>query len=189
MSLLGVCEREGCGRPRARNPRTGKVHPFCSLRCNRFEGSRQPKVAVTTADFAMDLIIAMEMSRLQLIEDQMRKQCRSNQAGSSTNEEHERQTVDEFSEDAQLRLAIHFSLEESRRKPQDTNVAQSSVKHDLKNFTLNLASPTEDKESLKPLLGKNLFPLSISFISLLLYLSSELKERKKKKKVIHVPLI
>jgi len=150
VSLLGVCEREGCGRPRARNPRTGKVHPFCSLRCNRFEGACQPITAVTTADFAMDLVIALEMSRLQLIEDQMRKQCRngdqarsssSSSNSNSNNEEHERQTVEEFSEDAQLRLAIHLSLEESRRKPQDLT----------KNLTCNVATPTQDLKSTKTL--------------------------------------
>ena len=163
VSLLGVCEREGCGRPRARNPRTGKVHPFCSLRCNRFEGSGQPIAAVTTTDFAMDLVIALEMSRLQLIEDQMQKQCRSgDQAGSSSSEGRERQAVDEFSEDAQLRLAIHLSLEESRLKPQDVNCAKTQ----LKNLTSNSVTSTQDLKSSKTLFGNDPFTLSISFVSL-----------------------
>lgn len=111
MSLLGVCDREGCGRPRARNPRNGKIHSFCSLRCSRSESLDQPSVA--TADFAMDLVIALEMSRLQLIEDEIRKQNHEQTASSVI--KFQANPVEGYSEDSQLRLAIHLSLEESRQ--------------------------------------------------------------------------
>jgi len=120
VSLLGACSREGCGRPRARNPRTGKVHEFCSLRCSHFEPcTDQP--AVATTDFAMDLVIALEMSRLQLIEDEMRKQRKREQrhGGSRTNML-QSSPSDDLSEDAQLHLAIHLSLEEARKRPANT---------------------------------------------------------------------
>ena len=119
MSLLGVCDREGCGRPRARNPRNGKIHPYCSLRCSRSESLDQPSVAPT--DFAMDLVIALEMSRLQLIEDEVRKQNYDQTATSNT--ECQASTMDGYSEDAQLRLAIFLSLEESGKHVTETGVA------------------------------------------------------------------
>lgn len=115
VSLLGVCDRVGCGKARARNPRTGEFHSFCSLRCSRYESFSQPSVLTATADFTMDLVIALEMSRLQLIEDEVRKQHREQSASSSevnggpVNMLHQ-------SEDVQLRLAIHLSLEECQKK-------------------------------------------------------------------------
>lgn len=35
IKILGVCSRDGCGRPRARNPRTLDIHEYCSLRCHQ----------------------------------------------------------------------------------------------------------------------------------------------------------
>lgn len=37
VSLLGECKAPGCNRPRARNPRTGQTHQYCSLRCSRHQ--------------------------------------------------------------------------------------------------------------------------------------------------------
>ena len=62
----------------------------------------------------MDLVIALEMSRLQLIEDEVRKQHRE-QSGTSSIDIRSA-SIDDHSEEAQLRLAIHLSLEESRKK-------------------------------------------------------------------------
>ena len=67
----------------------------------------------------MDLVIALEMSRLQLIEDEMRKQRKREQrhdGGSRTNMS-QSSPSDDLSEDAQLHLAIHLSLEEARKRP------------------------------------------------------------------------
>lgn len=66
-NLFGVCSREGCSKPRARNPRTGQVHEYCSLLClhaDKEEVSEQPVSA--EIDPSMDLLIAIEMSKLQL---------------------------------------------------------------------------------------------------------------------------
>lgn len=141
VSLLGVCDREGCGRPRARNPRNGKIHPFCSLRCSRSESLDQPSVAPT--DFAMDLVIALEMSRLQLIEDEVRKQNHDQTATSNT--EFQSPSVDGYSEDAQLRLAIFLSLEESGRLATESGVAAASqtAESSVDNFLKNLAQKQE----------------------------------------------
>lgn len=141
MSLLGVCDREGCGRPRARNPRNGKIHPYCSLRCSRSESLDQPSVATT--DFAMDLVIALEMSRLQLIEDEVRKQ--NHEQTTSSNTGFQSPTVDGYSEEAQLRLAIHLSLEESRKLTAEGSLATNSqtTESSVDNFLKNLSHKQE----------------------------------------------
>jgi ankyrin repeat/IBR domain-containing protein 1 len=72
----------------------------------------------------MDLVIALEMSRLQLIEDEVRKQNYDQTATSNT--ECQASTMDEYSEDAQLRLAIFLSLEESGKHVTETGVAGAS---------------------------------------------------------------
>ncbi|XP_014667038.1 PREDICTED: uncharacterized protein LOC106808723 [Priapulus caudatus] len=73
-SVFGVCARQGCTRPRAQNPRTGAVHDHCSLRCSRTdklgkpdEETASPPAFVT--DYHMELMLALEMSRLQLMQD------------------------------------------------------------------------------------------------------------------------
>ncbi|KFM70294.1 Ankyrin repeat and IBR domain-containing protein 1, partial [Stegodyphus mimosarum] len=69
-SLLGTCSREGCKRPRARNCRTGEIHEFCSLTCKHWEIIKPPdsKNFEAGIDPAMDMLIALEMSKLQLLE-------------------------------------------------------------------------------------------------------------------------
>lgn len=83
LSLVGECSREGCMRPRARNPRTQVLHDYCSLWC---AAAPQAKPNVqdnstelhsnkpVTMDDSMDLAIALEMSRLQMIEDTVKRQ-------------------------------------------------------------------------------------------------------------------
>lgn len=39
IGLLGECKRRGCKKPRVRNPRTGVVNLYCSLRCCKFEAT------------------------------------------------------------------------------------------------------------------------------------------------------
>lgn len=73
-SILGICSRRGCTKPRARNPRTGALHDYCSLRCSKLDklGNSEESILSYTSDFQMDLLIALEMSRLQMIEDKER---------------------------------------------------------------------------------------------------------------------
>ncbi|XP_029828626.2 ankyrin repeat and IBR domain-containing protein 1 isoform X1 [Ixodes scapularis] len=70
--VLGVCARDGCSRPRARNPRTREMHEHCSFKCHRLDRNKDVRPARYEAEFSMDLLIALEMSRLQMIEDQRR---------------------------------------------------------------------------------------------------------------------
>lgn len=69
---VGVCLREGCTRPRARNPRTQKFHDHCSLRCQTMHSNQERHRSHHELDFSMDLVIALELSRMQMIEDQRR---------------------------------------------------------------------------------------------------------------------
>jgi hypothetical protein len=45
--IAAICSRPGCTRARARNPRTGDLHDFCSLKC---------RYLVTEQDSGMSLI-------------------------------------------------------------------------------------------------------------------------------------
>ncbi|XP_076060868.1 uncharacterized protein LOC143036865 [Oratosquilla oratoria] len=84
LTLLGKCSRKTCPRPRARNPRTGAIHDYCSLRCaqqakylpdegNSGEGGSGEASSLEGCDSNMELLIALEMSRLQMIEDEARR--------------------------------------------------------------------------------------------------------------------
>lgn len=110
VSLLGKCERGGCIKPRARNPRNGEIHSYCSLRCSRMSTS-VVECPLNYGDHEMDIFIALEMSRLQLIEDEFVKHLRSEPIRSHSH------TTEDI-EEAQLQLAIQLSLEGSRNNDQ-----------------------------------------------------------------------
>ncbi|XP_063237548.1 uncharacterized protein LOC134539440 [Bacillus rossius redtenbacheri] len=118
VSLVGECSRAGCARPRARNPRTSAVHDYCSLRCSRSAragaGDDVYRVNVT-ADYNMDLVIALEMSRLQMIEDEMKKRQRAEEAGKEQSSAAPAPGVGVL-DDQQLKLAIQLSLQESTKR-------------------------------------------------------------------------
>jgi hypothetical protein len=39
VSIVGKCNRPNCDRPRAKNPCTGTIYDFCSLRCSRYSST------------------------------------------------------------------------------------------------------------------------------------------------------
>ncbi|KAM7286012.1 ankyrin repeat and IBR domain-containing protein 1 isoform X2 [Ixodes scapularis] len=85
--VLGVCARDGCSRPRARNPRTREMHEHCSFKCHRLDRNKDVRPARYEAEFSMDLLIALEMSRLQMIEDQRRFEQNQKNGSQDTNSE------------------------------------------------------------------------------------------------------
>uniref|UniRef100_A0A131Y3K0 RBR-type E3 ubiquitin transferase n=1 Tax=Ixodes ricinus TaxID=34613 RepID=A0A131Y3K0_IXORI len=85
--VLGVCSRDGCNRPRARNPRTREMHEHCSFKCHRLDRNKDVRPARYEAEFSMDLLIALEMSRLQMIEDQRRFEQNQKNGSQDTNSE------------------------------------------------------------------------------------------------------
>ncbi|XP_064598005.1 ankyrin repeat and IBR domain-containing protein 1-like [Liolophura sinensis] len=73
---FGKCLRPDCDRPRAKNPRTGAAHDHCSLRCLRLDQldkleqkEKKPDPPEVVLDEHMDLLRALEMSRLQYLRD------------------------------------------------------------------------------------------------------------------------
>ncbi|XP_060081495.1 ankyrin repeat and IBR domain-containing protein 1-like [Ylistrum balloti] len=70
----GKCAREGCNKLEAKNPRTGEWHQYCSRQCMAaaaVENSDQSEpVQEAILDEQMDLLRALEMSRLQYLRDQ-----------------------------------------------------------------------------------------------------------------------
>lgn len=88
-----MCNRDGCSKPCALNPRTGDGHRFCSLRCWHAQKreARRSDVTLTApstsaagdepenyADFQLDLLRAMEMSRMQFLREMGQLQTDSN---------------------------------------------------------------------------------------------------------------
>ncbi|RZF33312.1 hypothetical protein LSTR_LSTR007657 [Laodelphax striatellus] len=73
VSVLGECAKVGCSRPRA-------YHAFCSQRCSKIAAAAAGQLdsyqVNVTSDYNMDLVIALEMSRLQMIEDEMKQKQR-----------------------------------------------------------------------------------------------------------------
>ncbi|XP_041374912.1 ankyrin repeat and IBR domain-containing protein 1-like isoform X2 [Gigantopelta aegis] len=75
LRIHGKCHRSGCSRPRAPNPRTGEIHNYCSLYClrcdeeERLEQEQSEEIPEVILDEHMDLLRALEMSRLQYLRD------------------------------------------------------------------------------------------------------------------------
>lgn len=70
----GRCKKMSCNNPRAKNPRTGETHDYCSRQCmyeDKLENPEHPEpVQEVIMDEQMDLLRALEMSRLQYLHDQ-----------------------------------------------------------------------------------------------------------------------
>ncbi|RUS73894.1 hypothetical protein EGW08_018345 [Elysia chlorotica] len=71
---IGKCHRAGCNKVRARNPKTNEIHEYCSMWClliaqedeNKEEGEGIGEIVL---DEHMELLRALEMSRLQYLQD------------------------------------------------------------------------------------------------------------------------
>ncbi|XP_055938301.1 ankyrin repeat and IBR domain-containing protein 1-like [Argiope bruennichi] len=72
-SILGECSREGCKRPRAKNQRTGEIHEYCSLSCKHWDILKppEPPKVVASIDPAIENLIALELSKLQMSQGDM----------------------------------------------------------------------------------------------------------------------
>ncbi|XP_074650800.1 ankyrin repeat and IBR domain-containing protein 1-like isoform X2 [Tubulanus polymorphus] len=105
----GICCRHNCKRTRAVNPRTGTIHNHCSLRCmrldkleNRNESDDSDSGEVIT-DYQMDLLRALEMSRLQYLREMggvtgqpsNKPSCSSNNIQESHEECANKETIDD----------------------------------------------------------------------------------------------
>ncbi|OWF51295.1 ankyrin repeat and IBR domain-containing protein 1-like [Mizuhopecten yessoensis] len=68
------CAREGCNKLEAKNPRTGEWHQYCSRQCMSAAAventDHSEPVQEAILDEQMDLLRALEMSRLQYLRDQ-----------------------------------------------------------------------------------------------------------------------
>ncbi|KAG8200864.1 hypothetical protein JTE90_015769 [Oedothorax gibbosus] len=71
-SVLGECSRDGCKRPRAKFQRTGVIQEFCSLYCKHWDTLNPPElVAPASIDPAIESLIALELSKLQMPRGQL----------------------------------------------------------------------------------------------------------------------
>lgn len=76
------CARNSCHRRRATNPRTGEIHEYCSLRCKNEAkrealSSEREKIGTKfEPDPMMDILIAIELSKIQYVKDEERRRQR-----------------------------------------------------------------------------------------------------------------
>ncbi|XP_050544960.1 ankyrin repeat and IBR domain-containing protein 1-like isoform X2 [Daktulosphaira vitifoliae] len=135
VSVFGQCKMENCNKARVRNPRTSKFHEYCSLRCKNshktlLEEAKKEKRTSIVGTFAMDLIVALEMSRLQMIKDaaqQNKKIYNEYEAGCS--KEYTDLLDDSTDDDCQLQMALQMSLDEiSFAKSRDITKSESESK-------------------------------------------------------------
>ncbi|XP_070570683.1 ankyrin repeat and IBR domain-containing protein 1-like isoform X2 [Ptychodera flava] len=88
-----ICLHPGCEKPRARNKRTGALHEYCGLKCmrqdklSRMESDSPPfcEEENTINNDQIDLLRALEMSRLLLMEqtEQLDRRTEDGEASSS----------------------------------------------------------------------------------------------------------
>ncbi|CAN8005523.1 unnamed protein product [Ixodes hexagonus] len=72
--VLGVCSREGCNRPRARNPRTRQMHEHCSFKCHRLDRSKVGlKIGRSRLLLHMDLLSTRAVSEFVTLLEAMRR--------------------------------------------------------------------------------------------------------------------
>jgi len=130
-----MCTRLVCTRACAKNPRTGETHLYCSLQCKYLASSSDDPIATTSSDrhnltkrqYNVDLMIAMQLSRLQLLRDLKKLNAADelhsddddddDYIGSSTRHHHHRRmpalaiAAEEI--DPDLQLAIERSIDDS----------------------------------------------------------------------------
>ncbi|XP_075209752.1 uncharacterized protein LOC142317242 [Lycorma delicatula] len=175
VSLMGDCARDDYSRLQANNPHSNHnhaIHEYCnSQHCS----SLDPVQVNVTADYNMDLVIALEMSRLQMIEDEMKKRQREESSKSSIVEQSPGSSLITMSDhngdndcklpgqqDDQLKLAIQMSLQDDHassiatrpQQPLPTDCesdvlpqSQSLVTIDSDDVSCNNQGDDEDEES------------------------------------------
>ncbi|XP_050420875.1 ankyrin repeat and IBR domain-containing protein 1-like [Adelges cooleyi] len=132
VSVFGQCKMEQCNKARVRNPRTSKFHEYCSLRCKNshktlLEEEKKEKRTSIVGTFAMDLIVALEMSRLQMIKDaQQRKKSKIEDNASCSKDPDVLE--DSIDDDQQIQMALQMSLDEiSLAKTKDLSKSESET--------------------------------------------------------------
>ncbi|XP_055345873.1 ankyrin repeat and IBR domain-containing protein 1-like [Paramacrobiotus metropolitanus] len=129
---LNPCSRPGCSRPCAKNPRTGIYHRHCTLRCKRLHEDDakesveddQPTTSGSRASHKLDMIIAMELSRLQMQRDlENRTSSFSSESSIGTASRRHSAFAAEVpgvreAEEYDLNLAIQLSLQDLQERKQ-----------------------------------------------------------------------
>ncbi|XP_060867309.1 ankyrin repeat and IBR domain-containing protein 1-like [Metopolophium dirhodum] len=157
VSVFGQCKMEHCKKARVRNPRTSKFHEYCSLRCKNthktlLEERKKEKRTSIVGTFAMDLIVALEMSRLQMIKDaQLKKKSEIEEASCSKN--YSEVVEDSNDDDQQLQMALQMSLDEIAMT-KSRNVSKSTNDNETILLTKNIPENTVLKTDIPLILPK-----------------------------------
>ncbi|XP_039298971.1 uncharacterized protein LOC111051560 isoform X2 [Nilaparvata lugens] len=113
VSVLGECAKVGCSRPRAHDARTSTLHDYCSARCSKMAAGLDSYQVNVTSDYNMDLVIALEMSRLQMIEDEMKQKQKVEGDGTGLNSKSTNNPNEPSSRrDELLALASHIPFQD-----------------------------------------------------------------------------
>lgn len=100
----------------------------------------------------MELVIALEMSRLQMIEDRMKQAQAITPDPSSSISNNSNESADD-----QLKLAIQLSLQESNRQAAETATKRTSADIAVDCFLKSLANHNIDVKNLEVDFGKDYF--------------------------------
>ncbi|XP_073992542.1 ankyrin repeat and IBR domain-containing protein 1-like isoform X3 [Rhodnius prolixus] len=128
---IGECSREGCGNLRMPVPKQG----YCSSECSKID--KLPGYSVNV-DENVELVIALEMSRLQMIEDTMKMKLKERDFPKfESTEDNDK----DDSDTAELGLAIEMSLKDSDKDTTVENFLRSlegkslEIKSDVQHLT------------------------------------------------------
>ncbi|OQV24034.1 Ankyrin repeat and IBR domain-containing protein 1 [Hypsibius exemplaris] len=152
---IAACAKSRCSRPCVKNPRTGVLHQFCSLRCKHYhEEESKNKSGDADANgpstsggcgggsgsqiaHKLDLIIAMELSRLQMRRDLENRASSFSSESSTADYGSQRRLgiqrdggtdlVDSDNDDPALDLAIQLSLKDLQERKLSAGCGDASL--------------------------------------------------------------
>lgn len=145
-----LCDRKHCTKPRARNPRTGELHLYCSPNCQYLDNAMEESAESTGArQYNVDLMIALQMSRIQLLQD-LKVLCdEDDDDGPGPSGIRQRPSAENAylgeDIDPDLQLAIHRSVSEGASWfPTEENSSDSKSVH---RFLKSLAEKSSSMDS------------------------------------------
>jgi ankyrin repeat/IBR domain-containing protein 1 len=140
------CNNSKCNRTKAKNPRTGETHDFCSLKCKYLTKSEKNSEDIDGKhyeyDSSMDLLLAIEMSKLSALEERERLNSSQN---IDINFDPTNQQIDKSSENNEI---IFESFVKNLKS--DKKLIESSAKPVIMFFLKSSIDEKVDEKNIKP---------------------------------------
>jgi ankyrin repeat/IBR domain-containing protein 1 len=140
------CNNSKCNRTKAKNPRTGETHDFCSLKCKYLTLSEKNSKDIDGKhyeyDSSMDLLLAIEMSKLSALEE--REKLNSSQ-NIDMNFDQINEQIDKSSENNEI---IFKSFVKNLKS--DTKLIESTAKPVIMFFLKSSIDEKIDEKNINP---------------------------------------